>query len=223
MGAGGNLLEAERHAVIKTVFSCGDTGAAALVSAMRLYSFANKAIVVRQGDMVGQCWLVVEGMAQAQIVSADGQTTLLASYGPGEILGNYPEPATLRADIVAQGALTLFGIETATLVALARDHADVGFGLSLLLARQLDVTLDRMAARTTLSAAGRIYAELLRLAGPDNRIDPPPILAALALTVHTTRETASRAIANLVRRGIVRRSDTLFEIVSPRLLADLVA
>lgn len=74
-----------------------------------------------------------------------------------------------------------------------------------------------------ISANGRVYAELLRLAGDTHRIAPPPVLSALALTVHTTRETASRAIASLARRGIVRRTDEALEIVAPRLLAELIA
>ena len=216
------MLETERLAVIETMFSCERASAQALAPAMGELHFDNRAIVVHQGDVVRHCWLVVEGIAQARALTPDGQGTLLTSYGPGEIFGSYPEPAPLRTDIIAQGNLFLFCMETAALVKLSRNHADIASGLSMLFARQLDMVLDRMAARTTLSANGRIYAELLRLAGPANRIAPPPVLAALALTVHTTRETASRAIASLVRRGIVRRCDDALEIVAPRLLAELV-
>ncbi|WP_336962874.1 Crp/Fnr family transcriptional regulator [Sphingobium aquiterrae] len=220
---GDKLQEAERLAVIRTVFACDSDSAAALAAAMKDIRFANKSAVARQGDISGQCWLVVEGTAQSRIISSDGQETLLAVYGPGEIFGNYPEPAPLRADIIAVGFLHLLTIESGALMAFARRHADIGCGLSALFARQLDIMLDRMAARTTLTATGRVYAELLRMAGPSGRIAPPPVLAALALNVHTTRETTSRAIANLARRGIVRRSETALEILSPRLLADLVA
>lgn len=217
------MLEAERLAVIESVFSCRHDAAVALGTAVRELSVPGKHVVAGQGDVARHCWLVVDGVAQAQINSSDGQLTLLASYGPGEIFGSYPEPAPLRADIVALGALRLLSIETGILVDLARRNAEIAHGLSLLLARQLDVLLDRMAARTTLSATGRVYAELLRLAGASNRIEPPPVLSALALTVHTTRETTSRAIAHLVRRGIIDRSDAALEIISPRLLAELIA
>ncbi|MEV5022757.1 MULTISPECIES: Crp/Fnr family transcriptional regulator [unclassified Sphingobium] len=217
------MLEAERLAVIRSVFSCGQAGAEALASAVRDAVFPHKAFVAHQGDLAHHCWVVVEGAAQAQINSADGQRTLLASHGPGEIFGSYPVPAVLRSDIVAQGSLHLLCIETATLVDLARYSAEIAHGLSMLFARQLDVMLDRMAARTTLTAYGRVYAELLRLAGPSNRIEPPPVLSALALSVHTTRETTSRAIAHLLRRGIVSRTDEALNILAPRLLADLVA
>lgn len=216
------MLEAERLAVLKTIFACERESASALVSVMKDQHFPDKALVAHQGDVARHCWLVVHGVAALRIISAEGQSTQLASHGPGEIFGCYPLPAPLRSDIVAQGALHLLAIETAALSTLAAAHADLASGLAMLLARQLDVLLDRMAARTTLSATGRVYAELLRLSGTDNRIEPPPMLSALALNVHTTRETASRAIAQLARRGIIRRSDTRLEILSPRMLAELV-
>lgn len=217
-----SLLEAERLAVIQSVFSCSHDAAVTLGAAVSELSVPGKELVARQGDMAHQCWLVVDGMVQAQINSPDGQLILLASYGPGELFGCYPEPAKLRTDFVAMGSSRLLSIKTTALVDLARCNADVGHGVSVLLARQLDALLDRMAARTTLSAAGRVYAELLRLAGDSNRITPPPVLSALALTVNTTRETASRAIAHLVRRGIVSRTDDALEILAPRLLAELI-
>ena len=217
------MLEAERLAVIRSVFSCEQAGAEALASAVRDAIFPHKAVIAHQGDLAQHCWVVVAGSAQAQINSADGQLTLLASHGPGEIFGSFPEPAALRSDIVAQGSLHLLCIETVTLVGLARHSADIAHGLSLLFARQLDLMLDRMTARTTLTANGRVYSELLRLAGPANRIEPPPVLSALALSVHTTRETASRAIAHLLRRGIVSRTEEALVILAPRQLAELVA
>lgn len=218
-----SLLEAERLTVIRSVFSCSPAGAEALAAHVHEIQFPHKAIVRHQGDIAHHCWIVVGGVALAQTVSADGQLTLIASYGPGEIFGSYPEPVALRTDIVARGALHLLSIDTLKLVELSRYSADIAHGLTSVFARQLDVMLDRIAVRTTLTATGRIYAELLRLAGTSNRIEPPPILSALALTVHTTRETTSRAIAHLLRRGIVSRSDEALEIVAPRLLAELIS
>jgi CRP/FNR family transcriptional regulator, cyclic AMP receptor protein len=44
----------------------------------------------------------------------------------------------------------------------------------------------------------------------------------MAIGVNTTRETASRALAHLVRRGIVQRHDHGLEIVSRRMLEDMI-
>ena len=90
------------------------------------------------------------------------------------------------------------------------------------LARQLDLVLDRMAARIGLSATGRFYRALLQLADEDGLIQPAPVIAALAVSVHTTRETASRALASVVRRGIVERQAEGLHIVSRRMLEELI-
>jgi DNA-binding GntR family transcriptional regulator len=81
-----------------------------------------------------------------------------------------------------------------------------------------------MAERTTLSAAGRVHAELLRLArlGDGHSVRPVPVLAALAVRVHSTRETVSRAINALERRGIVRRDADALVIVAPHRLEELI-
>ena len=79
-----------------------------------------------------------------------------------------------------------------------------------------------MAARITLTAKGRVYAELIHEAGDERRISPPPVIVALALSAQTTRETGSRAIHALERRGIIRRDDEHLEMVSRSLLEELV-
>ena len=82
--------------------------------------------------------------------------------------------------------------------------------------------LDRMAARIGLSANGRFHKALLQLADAEGEIRPAPVISALALSVHTTRETGSRALAALLRRGIVERDAHSLRIVSRRMLEDMV-
>jgi CRP/FNR family cyclic AMP-dependent transcriptional regulator len=81
-----------------------------------------------------------------------------------------------------------------------------------------------MYERSALSAVGRVYAELLRDAkrAPDLTISPAPVLSELALRVSTTRETASRAVNALERRGIIRRDATSLTIVAPQRLESLI-
>ena len=81
-----------------------------------------------------------------------------------------------------------------------------------------------MVNRTTLSAPGRVYAELLRLArlGDGITIRPAPVHAALAVNVQSTRETVSRAVNAIERRGIVRREDDALVIVAAQRLEEMV-
>ena len=96
--------------------------------------------------------------------------------------------------------------------------------VSRLLLKQLRKATDKLLDRATLSAQGRVHAELLRLArlGDGHTLRPPPVLSALAIRVQTTRETASRAVAALERRGIVRRDGVALIIVAPHRLEELV-
>ena len=109
-------------------------------------------------------------------------------------------------------------------LALIETCACVGLALSRTLLRQLRATSEKMAERTTLSAAGRVHAERLRLArlGDGRSVKPPPVLAALAVRVQTTRETVSRTISALERRGIVRRDGEALIIVAPHRLEELI-
>ncbi len=89
-----------------------------------------------------------------------------------------------------------------------------------MLLKQLRASSVRIVENTTLSAAGthpcRAAAASARL-GDGKTIWPPPVLSALATRVHSTRETVSRTINALERRGIIRRDKgSLLVIVAPR-------
>jgi hypothetical protein len=88
--------------------------------------------------------------------------------------------------------------------------------------RRLD-QLTLMIDRNTLSAVGRIHAELWRRAERSGwTISPPPVLAALALDLQTTRETVSRTVSALERRGVVRRTPDALIVVAPRRLEGMI-
>jgi len=216
------VKQAEHLALIAACFRCPEPEAALIHAATHFHSFEHRAPIALRGDASEHLYLVIDGIASADLYSVDGQHARLAGYGPGELFGAYPDPVTHRADMSAVGALSVLMIETRTLAALANEHAAIAQGLALLMARQLDMVLDRMAARIGLSATGRCYQALLTKADDDGWIRPLPVLSALALGVNTTRETASRAVAQLVRRGIVERHDNGLRVVSRRMLEELV-
>ena len=212
----------ERLTAIAAIFGCDEPLAALLDASMVPLVIPHKTMIAHQGDPSDQCWLVIDGMVHIQLIGFDGQRVQLAYHGPGEFFGAYPDPTTHRADVMAHGEVHALRIPTGALAALSSQHAPIGAGLARRLGRQLDMSLDRMAARSTLSAPGRVHAELLRLAGENNRIAPPPKVTALALNANTTRETASRAISALERRGIIERTEAGMAIVAPRMLRDMI-
>jgi CRP/FNR family transcriptional regulator, cyclic AMP receptor protein len=207
---------------IAACFDCSPDSAQLLLSAMTEKRFAAGANIALRGDPSTMLFLILEGSVVAEIFGIDGQQAQLTRHGPGEIFGAYPEPTRHRADFRAMTPVTALVIPAQTLASLARGHGDIGSGIAGLLARQLDLMLDRMAARIGLSASGRFHKALLQLADANGEIRPAPVISALALSVHTTRETGSRSLAALLRRGIVERNDDHLRIVSRRMLEEMV-
>jgi CRP/FNR family transcriptional regulator, cyclic AMP receptor protein len=216
------MQSAEHIAAISACFGCGQDSARLLAHSMIERRFEKRMPVAIRGDAARQLYLVLEGGVIAEIYGLDGQQAQLARHGPGEIFGAYPAPAVHRADLRASCDTRLLAIATTELAALATDHAEIGAGVAKLLARQLDLLLDRMASRIGLTAVGRFHKALLELADPEGMIVPAPVIAALALSVNTTRETGSRALAALLRRGIVERQGDALRIVSRRMLEEMV-
>lgn len=216
-------MAGEEHlATIAACFGCGTDIAALVAPHVIAKSYDHRRVIAHQGDPLRDLYLVIDGAVSLEIYGADGQQAQLARHGPGEVFGAYPEAAVHRATVTAIGTTQLLMLPTAVLRTLAADHAELGSGIAALLAGQLDLVLDRMAARIGLTATGRFYRALLQLADDEGVIKPAPVIAALALSVHTSRETASRGLAAILRRGIVERLPDGLRIVSARMLEDLV-
>lgn len=213
---------ADRIAALSAYFDCDPEIATTLDANMSLRNFRHKEILLHQGDQNSDIWLVLDGSAQLQVIGFEGQLTLVTAHGPGEIFGAIAEVSDSKVDVIVNGQLSALQISAPELQQVLRDRPSLGIGLSKILGSQFNAILDRMAARITLTAIGRVYSELLRITEKNNTISPPPVIAALALTAQTTRETASRAINALARRGIIEKNSQHLAIVSRRLLEDLV-
>jgi len=212
----------ERLAALSSFFACGPAEAERLGDAMAFVVYRHNQILVHQGDIGAKVWIVLEGQAQLKVIGSDGQVQLLMAHGPGELFGALPHERVFVSDVVARDRIAVLEIPSSKLGLLVQEEARIGSGLAMILARQYHAALDRMAARITLSATGRVCAELLNAAGGGDFISPPPVVAALGLMAQTTRETASRAINGLERRGIVQRDAERLTIVSRRMLEELI-
>ncbi|MEG3148585.1 Crp/Fnr family transcriptional regulator [Sphingomonas sp. ZT3P38] len=211
---------------VRDVFACPADVAEQVVDRGRIRAFARTAVIVRQGDWLTLTYLLFVGRAHALLYGAEGQIVLLHEFGPGDLFGALGEADAARqdADIVAIDDIRTLTLEAGELVLLAGRYACVGLALSRMLLQRLRQATERMYERTALSAVGRVNAELLRQArgGVDLTIRPAPVIAELALRVATTRETASRAINALERRGIIRRDGDGLTVVAPHRLEEMI-
>ncbi|MDB5669104.1 MAG: hypothetical protein JWO25_63 [Alphaproteobacteria bacterium] len=212
--------------LIRETFACtGEIAAAIFVQGIQR-RFAGDAVIVRQGERAEATYLLTDGRARALLYSVEGQLVLLCEYGRGDLFGALGEldPAPEEAEVIAAGPAAAFMLKAGHLVTLAETYGCIGLALSRLLLRQLRKATARIYERAAISAVGRVHAELLRLARDSNDfvIRPAPVLSDLAVRVATTRETASRAVSALDRRGIVRREGDSLRIVAPQRLEELI-
>lgn len=209
------------------VFTCPAEMARSVAAAAHCRMFRAGAMVVRTGGRQDQIILILMGRARVLIYAVDGRSVRLPDLVPGDLFGSIEDGGVSddQTEVVAETALETATYRAVDFLRLAQQHGNVGLALSRMLLRRLRWATERMVERSTISAAGRTYAEVLRMAraGGDGRtIRPAPVIAALAERAQTTRETASRAIAALERRGIVRRTADAMLIVAPQRLQDMI-
>jgi len=214
------------HRFLQKVFLCSPDVAASIGKRAQDRRFPVHAVLLKQGDRAGAAFLLVTGCAHALTYSVDGQTVLLREFLPGDFFGAVAlsEPSPEEADVVAVEAVRAAVFLALDFLNLMETYGCVGLVVSRVLQRQLRATSTKMLERSTLSAAGRVHAELLRLArlGDGRTLRPAPVLSALAVRVQTTRETVSRAINTLERRGIIRRDGGALFIVAPQRLEEMI-
>ncbi|MET1113005.1 MAG: Crp/Fnr family transcriptional regulator [Allosphingosinicella sp.] len=221
-----SLPEQDVRAFLRETFGCSDEIAGTIFVRGTVRAFAPHSTIVRQGEKTSAAYLLTQGRAHALLYSVEGQIVLLCEYRPGDLFGALGEldPAPEEAEIVAVEAARSFVLKSRDLVALAEAYGGIGLALSRLLLRQLRRATSRIYERAAVSAVGRVYAEILRLArsSPGHAIHPVPVLSELAIRVSTTRETASRAVSALERRGIVRRDSGSLTVLAPHRLEELI-
>jgi len=219
--AGGNVC-----GLLCRVFDCAEDLADQIALRGRLRRYGARLTIVKRGDTVSTLYVVVDGRAHALVYSLEGQAVLLHEYRSGDLFGVMAAPysATHDADVVAIEEVNAFLLDGVVLALLAEQHACIGMALLRFMVERLQQTASRMYEHAALSAVGRVHAELLRQAreSRDLTIRPSPVLSDIALRGSTTRETASRAVNALERRGIIRRDGEALVVVAPHRLEELI-
>lgn len=183
-----------------------------------------------QGEPAKHIAYVLSGTATANAYSRDGEQTWLGQFKAGDFIGHtaFLSDAAMRFDVSAQTDLRLRMISVSQLQGLLDDHADLGQALSRDLAQRLDVMMTRLIEALTLSAKGRVCAELVRLSVPIGIdpgrwvVRPNPVFVDMAMRVNSTRETVSRTVNGLQKRGIISREAGALIINNPDALKSAI-
>lgn len=212
--------------VISQSFGCDYATAHAIAVSAIVRHFPAHSVITRAGDRDTGAWLMLHGEAQVLAYGPNGHYILVHSFSAGDLFGEAAglSLAASAGEVSAVGEVDAGHYSASLFVGLMESYSCVALSVTRGLINRLRQTTRRLIEGATLSAIGRIHAELLRQAreGEAMTIRPTPVHAAFALQVQTSRETVSRTIIALERRGIIKRSGGGLTVVAPHRLEELI-
>lgn len=194
------------------------------LSKHKVYS-ANETIAF-QGELSEHVGFILSGKAKAVSYSENGDETWLGRFSEGEFFGHtsFLTQSPVNFEITAETNLTILLISINNIRDLFETHSDIGRVFAKDLAARLDMMMRRLVEALTLSAKGRVCAELIRMSNPigvdpsRHIVRPNPVFVDLALRINSTRETVSRTVSELQKKGIVSKEPGALIIQSPEKL-----
>lgn len=208
--------------VIRSTFGCGDSLAGTIAALARADSHLRGTMLWPLPDR-DETTLLIRGTAQELAYGRDGAVMVLLPIAPGDFYGDLvgSDPTEAQVEATSDGAGAHFA--SGAVVRLMESYSCVGVAITRHLSGRLATMRRRMVEAAMLSATGRIAAELIRRAGTsaDATIRPMPVFSDFAVTVQSTRETVSRTVSQLEKRGVVKRVEGGLQIVAMHRLEEL--
>jgi CRP/FNR family cyclic AMP-dependent transcriptional regulator len=178
--------------------------------------------VVAQGSLVGELFVVRDGLLREAAVSQNGRWFVHALLGPGDVFGTTTGSTVAPTSVRTLRSSTLYVLEPAHLdVALSR-RPDIG--------RSLMEGLERRALRGQRTvhdlawsdAAVRLRRRLLALARDHGRrtlagirVEVPVTQEDLGAMIGATRETVNRTLVGLIASGFLRIEGRRYVLLQP--------
>lgn len=187
-------------------------------------------VILLQGESVSHIGLVISGYVVAASYNENGAETWLSRFESGDFFGHsaYFLGAAMQFEVRAENPAVIRLIPVSQITPLIADNPNLAALFTQDLARRFEAVTLRLAEALTLSAKGRICAELMRMSNPIGIspgkyvIRPNPVFVDMALRVNSTRETVSRTISDLQKEDIISRQAGAIVIERPNDLKALI-
>ncbi|GAC1316896.1 MAG: Crp/Fnr family transcriptional regulator [Thermoleophilaceae bacterium] len=167
-------------------------------------------IVFREGDGGDTCYVIREGSARVTRRHSDGRQITLAELGPGDIFGELAmfggetRSATIEL-LTPTAAVAILAGDLRRLLSL---HPDIAVKMLAGLADRLRAANERLSQQSFQTVAGRVAGVLLdrvtaELPEPSHDAVVHSTQAQIAALAGSSRESASRFLAELERAGVL--------------------
>lgn len=196
----------------------------------RLIRYAPEQTILIFGTQTTEAYVVLEGRAQAELMSPDGREVILGDLEAGSIFGeiaaldNQPRTATVTAITDCQVACIPGQVFRDEMMA----DPQTARWVTTLLVNRIRSSTEKIFELNALAVRNRLHCELLRLslaAGiDDNRavIEPAPTHVQLAARIGTHREAVTRELQFLDKQDIISRQRRVLTVNDVGALAEIV-
>ena len=176
-------------------------------------NYGRDSIVHFQDEVPKSIFYIVSGRAFATSINIDGDESWVAEYLPGQFMGcdSLFDPVPTRYQLVAKTPMSGLLFSRENFLNLMTENPELNNMVISDLSRQVkNFTIATQEAHS-LTVYGRIAAELRRQAKPIGRdpdtfiIRPTPVFSELAQRLGSSRETVSRTVSKMVKKGIMER------------------
>ncbi|UPY38845.1 Crp/Fnr family transcriptional regulator [Sediminicoccus sp. KRV36] len=175
-------------------------------------------------------FLVLSGSVRVAVRTVGGRELILDDITAGHFFGEMAaiDGAPRSASVTALHRTRICRIPGQVFMALLAEAPALALRLLRVLTQRIRESNARLLELTTLDARHRLYAELLRAAGPPaadgaRAISPPPVQQIIASRIGARREAVSREVARLLRDGVLERRSGALVIRAPAVLERALA
>jgi CRP/FNR family transcriptional regulator, cyclic AMP receptor protein len=168
--------------------------------------------IVEQGDAPTAVYLVAFGRVRLTVFGENGRDLILADIDAGGFFGDeaLSGASMQRATALAIEEVTVLSLPAEAFASFLGTHPRVAFNFGMQLSRQLHAACDSVAALGLLSVEQRLLRALEQLGEQRGTRCPDGLLLRerpthreLAARVGARRETVTRMLDSLIRRGLV--------------------
>lgn len=192
-------------------------------SSARLLNKGDELIV--QGDPTDSVFLVVRGSFKTVRYSKNGHEIWLSSFTSNSLIGEMSglTGSSRTSTVVCVKQALVLNVEFNEFEQMIRSSSSFGLTVARMLAERIRSTSTQLEELATLQTSARLHSELIRLGKFDASDDEliliqnPPSVSELAIRIHAARESTSRAISALEKRGFLSKSlDGSMKVIAPR-------
>jgi CRP-like cAMP-binding protein len=183
-----------------------------LAKLVKVQSFAGEQIIFNQEDKGDALFIIQKGRIKVSLFSEAGKEIILSILREGDFFGEMAlidgEPRS--ANVTAIDPSELLILERTDFLEYLKRSPDLTLMLLVEMSRRLRIADDKIGSLALLDVYGRIARYLIKLAKAEGKITKEGIVIInrpthqeIAGLVGTSRETVSRTLTDLQKRGVI--------------------